>query len=98
MASGRSDATAGALFGTVRQAPEPTLSAAGAAIGLIAVARPGRCARSAGDLASLALEGIGVTIAPRPAADAITPDDHADCVLRLDDPQALQPLALAQEG
>ncbi|MFF7260432.1 LysR family transcriptional regulator [Streptomyces sp. NPDC008159] len=51
--------------------------------------------RSAGDLASLALEGIGVTIVPRPVADAIIPADHADCVLRLDDPQALQPLALA---
>ncbi|MFJ8107904.1 LysR family transcriptional regulator [Streptomyces sp. NPDC096132] len=58
--------------------------------------RRGVCAlRSAGDLASLAFEGIGVTVVPRPVADAIVPADHADCVLRLDDPQALQPLALA---
>ncbi|MEU2339145.1 LysR substrate-binding domain-containing protein [Streptomyces sp. NPDC013172] len=54
--------------------------------------------RSAGELASLALEGIGVTLVPRPVADAIIPGDHADCVLRLDDPQALQPLALAHRG
>ncbi|MDQ0711614.1 hypothetical protein QFZ55_001066 [Streptomyces luteogriseus] len=27
--------------------------------------------------------------------EAIVPADHADCVLRLDDPQALHPLALA---
>ncbi|MEV5958843.1 LysR family transcriptional regulator [Streptomyces sp. NPDC051987] len=51
--------------------------------------------RSAGDLASLALEGIGVTVVPRPVAEAIVPAEHAECVLRLDDPQALQPLALA---
>lgn len=58
--------------------------------------RRGVCAlRSAGDLASLAFEGIGVTVVPRPVADAIVPAGHADCVLRLDDPQALQPLALA---
>ncbi|WP_030596687.1 LysR family transcriptional regulator [Streptomyces fulvoviolaceus] len=58
--------------------------------------RRGVCAlRSAGDLTSLAFEGIGVTVVPRPVAEAIVPDDHADCVLRLDDPQALQPLALA---
>nr|WP_308061754.1 LysR substrate-binding domain-containing protein [Streptomyces sp. LBUM 1481] len=58
--------------------------------------RRGVCAlRSAGDLASLAFEDIGVTVVPRPAADAIVPADHADCVLRIDDPQALQPLALA---
>ncbi|MGW4912746.1 LysR family transcriptional regulator [Streptomyces sp. NPDC004270] len=58
--------------------------------------RRGVCAlRSAGDLASLAFEGIGVTVVPRPVAEAIVPADHADCVLRLDDPQALQPLALA---
>ncbi|WP_405719724.1 LysR substrate-binding domain-containing protein [Streptomyces sp. NBC_01537] len=58
--------------------------------------RRGVCAlRGAGDLASLALEGIGVAIVPRPVADEIVPNDHADCVLRLDDPQALQPLALA---
>ncbi|MDH6604797.1 DNA-binding transcriptional LysR family regulator [Streptomyces sp. SAI-208] len=57
--------------------------------------RRGVCAlRSAGDLVSLAFEDIGVTVVPRPAADAIIPADHADCVLRLDDPQALQPLAL----
>jgi len=58
--------------------------------------RRGVCAlRDTGDLTSLALEGIGVTVVPRPVADAIVPADHADCVLRLDDPQALQPLALA---
>lgn len=58
--------------------------------------RRGVCAlRSAGDLASLAFEGIGVTVVPRPVAEAIVPHDHGDCVLRLDDPQALQPLALA---
>ncbi len=51
--------------------------------------------RSAGDLASLALEGIGVTVVPRPVAEAIVTADHADCVLTLDDPQALLPLALA---
>ncbi|MEU6371613.1 LysR family transcriptional regulator [Streptomyces sp. NPDC046909] len=51
--------------------------------------------RSAGDLASLALEGIGVTVVPRPVADAVVPADHADCVVRLEDPQALAPLALA---
>ncbi|MFG3289251.1 LysR family transcriptional regulator [Streptomyces sp. NPDC048179] len=57
--------------------------------------RRGVCAlRNAGDLASLALEGIGVTVVPRPVADAVVPAEHADCVLRLDDPQALQPLAL----
>jgi len=50
--------------------------------------------RSAGDLASLAFEGIGVAIVPRPVAEAIVPPEHADCVLRLSDPQALQPLAL----
>jgi DNA-binding transcriptional LysR family regulator len=50
--------------------------------------------RSAGDLASLAFEGIGVTVVPRPAAEAVIPADHADCILRLHDPQALQPLAL----
>lgn len=50
--------------------------------------------RNAGDLASLAMEGIGVTVVPRPVAEAIIPADHADCVLRLDDPQAAQPLAL----
>ncbi|MEU1573213.1 hypothetical protein ABZ519_18965 [Streptomyces collinus] len=32
---------------------------------------------------------------PRPEADAIVPAEHTDGVLRLDDPQALQPLALA---
>lgn len=51
--------------------------------------------RSAGDLASLALEGIGVTLVPNPVAEAVVPADHADCVLRLGDPQALQPLALS---
>jgi DNA-binding transcriptional LysR family regulator len=50
--------------------------------------------RSAGELASLALEGIGVTVVPRPVAEAIVPADHADCTLHVDDPQALQPLAL----
>ncbi|MEE1765120.1 LysR family transcriptional regulator [Streptomyces sp. SP18BB07] len=58
--------------------------------------RRGVCAlHSAGDLTSLAFEGIGVTVVPRPVADAVVPTDHADCVLRLDDPQALQPLAFA---
>ncbi|MEV5843517.1 LysR family transcriptional regulator [Streptomyces sp. NPDC051985] len=51
--------------------------------------------RSAGDLATLAFRGIGVTVVPGPVAEGIVPDDHADCVLRLDDPQALAPLALA---
>ncbi|WP_037821032.1 LysR family transcriptional regulator [Streptomyces sp. NRRL B-3229] len=51
--------------------------------------------RSAGDLASLALEGIGATVVPLPVAEAVVPAEHADCVLRLDDPQALLPLALA---
>jgi len=51
--------------------------------------------RSAGDLASLAFEGLGLTIVPRPVAEAVVPSEHGDCVLRLDDPQALQPLALA---
>ncbi|WP_258574395.1 LysR family transcriptional regulator [Streptomyces shenzhenensis] len=58
--------------------------------------RRSACAlRSAGDLASLAFEGIGVTVVPRPAAEAVVPADHGDCILRIDDPQALQPLALA---
>lgn len=51
--------------------------------------------RNAGDLVSLAVEGIGVTVVPRPVADAIVPADHADCILRLHDCHALQPLALA---
>ncbi|WP_247204734.1 hypothetical protein [Streptomyces sp. AgN23] len=51
--------------------------------------------RSAGDLASLALEGIGATVVPLPVAEAIVPAEHADCGLRLDDPQALLPPALA---
>ncbi|WP_030326203.1 LysR family transcriptional regulator [Streptomyces sp. NRRL B-3229] len=60
------------------------------------VRRRSVCAlRGAGDLTSLALEGIGVTVVPRPVAQAVVPAGHADCVLRLDDPQALQPLALA---
>jgi DNA-binding transcriptional LysR family regulator len=67
-----------------------------AAFGRARARRKSACAlRSAGDLASLALEGIGVTVVPRPVAEAIVPADHADCVLRLDDPQAMQPLALA---
>lgn len=33
---------------------------------------------------------------PRPAAEAIVPAEYADCVLRLDDPQALLPLTLAR--
>ena len=58
--------------------------------------RRSACAlRSAGELASLALEGIGVTVVPRPVAEAVVPADYADCVLRLDDPQALQPLTLS---
>lgn len=58
--------------------------------------RRSACAlQSTGDLAGLALEGIGVTLVPRPVTDAVVPAEHADCVLRLDDPEALQPLALS---
>jgi DNA-binding transcriptional LysR family regulator len=67
-----------------------------AAFSRVRARRRSACAlRSAGDLASLALEGIGVTVVPRPVATAIVPAEYADCVLRLDDPQALLPLALA---
>jgi DNA-binding transcriptional LysR family regulator len=58
--------------------------------------RRGACAlQSAADLTSLAVEGIGVTVVPRPVANAVVPADVADCVLRIDDPQALIPLALS---
>ncbi|MER7922356.1 LysR family transcriptional regulator [Streptomyces sp. NPDC096057] len=67
-----------------------------AAFGRLRARRRTACVlRSAGDLASLALEGIGVTVVPRPVAEAVVPADHADCVLTLNDPQALLPLALA---
>jgi DNA-binding transcriptional LysR family regulator len=67
-----------------------------AAFGRARVRSRSVCAlHSAGDLAALALEGIGVTVVPTPVAEAVVPDGDADCVLRIDDPQALQPLALA---
>ena len=67
-----------------------------AAFGRVRGRRRSACVlRDVGDLASLALEGIGVAIVPRPVAEAIVPADQADCVLRLDDPLAVQPLALA---
>ncbi|GGU43820.1 LysR family transcriptional regulator [Lentzea flava] len=67
-----------------------------AAFGRAGARRRSACAlQSAADLTSLAVEGIGVTVVPRPVADAVVPTDLADCVLRIDDPQALQPMALA---
>jgi DNA-binding transcriptional LysR family regulator len=50
--------------------------------------------RNPADLANLALQGLGVAVVPRPVARAVVPTDLADCVLRLTDPQALQPVAL----
>lgn len=50
--------------------------------------------QSPADLTALALAGIGVTVVPRPVAEAVASADDAGCVLRIDDPQALQPLAL----
>ncbi len=50
--------------------------------------------RNPADLANLALQGLGVAVVPRPVALAVVPSELAECVLRLTDPQALQPVAL----
>ena len=50
--------------------------------------------RNPADLASLALEGIGVAVVPQGVAAASVPLSERACVLRLDDARASQPLAL----
>ena len=50
--------------------------------------------RNPADLVSLALRGLGVAIVPRRVANAVVAENLADCVLRLTDPQAIQPVAL----
>jgi DNA-binding transcriptional LysR family regulator len=49
--------------------------------------------RNPSDICSLALQGIGVAILPQRVASVIAADD-ADCVLRLDDQRAVQPISL----
>jgi DNA-binding transcriptional LysR family regulator len=53
--------------------------------------------RNPADLAALALQGLGVAVVPRRVARAVATDQHEGCVLRLTDPQALQPVALAHQ-
>jgi DNA-binding transcriptional LysR family regulator len=50
--------------------------------------------RNPADLAALALRGLGVAIVPLRAALAATPAGQQASVLRLADPQAVQPVAL----
>lgn len=50
--------------------------------------------RNPADLAALALQGLGVAVVPLPVARAVAAGSLADCVLRLTDPQAVQPVAL----
>jgi DNA-binding transcriptional LysR family regulator len=51
--------------------------------------------RNPADLAALALQGLGVAIVPLRVAQAATPAVQKDSVLRLADPQAVQPVAFA---
>jgi DNA-binding transcriptional LysR family regulator len=50
--------------------------------------------RDPSDIASLALQGIGVAVVPRRVAVGSAGQEMADCVLRLDDPRATQPVSL----
>ena len=49
--------------------------------------------RNPADLAALALQGLGAAIVPLQVAQAATPADQQPSVLRLADPQAMQPVA-----
>jgi DNA-binding transcriptional LysR family regulator len=51
--------------------------------------------RNPADLAALALQGLGVAIVPLRVAQAATSAAQKDSVLRLADPQAVQPVAFA---
>ncbi len=50
--------------------------------------------RNPADIASLAVQGIGVAMVPRSAAADVVPRELATCVLRLNDPLATQPVCL----
>jgi DNA-binding transcriptional LysR family regulator len=50
--------------------------------------------RNPADLAALALQGLGVAVVPRRVARAVVTEQLEGCILRLTDPQALQPVAL----
>jgi len=50
--------------------------------------------RNPADLASLAVQGIGVAVVPQGVALAAVAADLSDCVIRLDDPRATQPVSL----
>jgi DNA-binding transcriptional LysR family regulator len=49
--------------------------------------------RNPADLAALALRGLGVAIVPLQVAQTATSPGHEPSVLRLADPQAVQPVA-----
>jgi DNA-binding transcriptional LysR family regulator len=50
--------------------------------------------RNPADLAALALQGLGVAVVPQRAAVSVVTAPFTDCMLRLTDPQAVQPVAL----
>jgi DNA-binding transcriptional LysR family regulator len=49
--------------------------------------------RNPADLAALALQGIGVAVVPHSVGAGAAPGEVSDCVLRLDDARAAQPVA-----